>query len=101
MTVLSRLVAYKDDGCGYLVYVFKCLDEKVAEQSPYIMCVRYPNWQHSDIQLGTEGFLTFEEIKAGINKWFNGSQMVPYNYNNIQFIKFVDLPKKIDNNYIM
>lgn len=101
MTVLSKLVAFRNEGNGYLVYVFKCLDPEIYSKTPYIMCVRYPNWQHEDISLGKEGFLTFEEVKAGIDKWYNGSTMIPYNYNNIQFIKFVDLPANVDNNYIM
>ena len=64
MTVLSKLVAFRNEGNGYLVYVFKCLDPEIYSKTPYIMCVRYPNWQHEDISLGKEGFLTFEEVKG-------------------------------------
>lgn len=65
------------------------------------MCTRYPNWNHRIIELGEEGFLEFIEIRAGIDKWFNGNDMVPYNYNNIQFIKFIKKPIKQSHEYIM
>ncbi len=100
MTVLAQLVASDSDSLGYITYVFKRLDV-LSEETQYIMCVRYPNWNHRRIGLGEKGFLSFLEIKAGEDKWFNGKDMIPYNYNAIQFLKFINMPESLGNEYIM
>ena len=99
MTILAQLVAKETDCFGYTIYVFKCLEE--VKDTQYIMCTRYPNWNHRTIQIGEVGYLNFIEIQAGIDKWFNGNEMIPYNYDNIQFIKFIEKPEKTDNKFIM
>lgn len=101
MTVLACLVAKEVDTLGYITYVFECLDKEVVELSRYIMCTRYPNWNHRAIELGEVGYLNFVEIRAGIDKWFNGTTMIPYNYNNIQFIKFVQKPSVQEYKFVM
>lgn len=58
------------------------------------MCVQFPNWEHRPLRLGEIGFLEYKEIRAGIDTWFDGSKMIPYNYNNIQFIKFIPKPEE-------
>lgn len=99
MTVLAQLIASDIDDLEYITYVFKCLDDNPV--SEYIMCVRYPNWNHKKVSLGEIGFLTFEEVRAGIDKWFDGKRMIPYKYNAIQFLKFVEKKEKADYKYIM
>jgi len=89
MTVLAKLVAKESDTMGYVTYVFECLDTEIKKETKYIMCTRFPNWDHRIIELDEIGYLNFFEIQAGISKWFDGNKMIPYNYNNIQFIKFV------------
>lgn len=101
MTVLACLVAKEVDTLGYITYVFECLDKEVIECSRYIMCTRYPNWNHRSIDIGEKGYLNFVEIKAGIDKWFDGKDMVPYNYNGIQFIKFVRKSEPQEHKYVM
>ena len=101
MTVLARLVAKEEDGLGYVTYVFECLDKEVIKDTRYIMCTRYPKWEHRKIDLDEVGYLNFVEIRAGIDKWFNGKDMIPYNYNNIQFIKFIKKPRIQNHEYIM
>lgn len=101
MTILASLLAKESDTLGYVTYVFKCLDKEISKESKYIMCTRYPNWSHRNIEIGEVGYLNFVEIRAGIDKWFDGKNMIPYNYNNIQFIKFVEKPRKKDTKYIM
>lgn len=101
MTVLACLVAKEMDTLGYITYVFECLDKEVVLCSRYIMCTRYPNWDHRVINIGEIGYLNFIEIRAGIDKWFDGKNMIPYNYNGVQFIKFVQKPKEQDHEYIM
>lgn len=101
MTVLAKLVAREEDGLGYVIMVFECLDEEVRKETKYIMTTQYPNWNHRKIEIEEVGYLNFVEIRAGIDKWFDGKEFIPYNYNNIQFIKFVKKPIKKDKQYVL
>lgn len=100
MIALVQLVASEIDSLGYITYVFKRLED-YTDLTKYIMAIQYPNWDHKKLELGDIGYLHYEEIRAGIDKWFDGTQMVPYNYNTIQFIKFVYKPEDKDHKYIM
>jgi hypothetical protein len=93
MTVLAQLVAKEEDGLGYVTYVFATLDPEVYTQTKYIMCTRFPNWEHRSIDIDEIGYLSFLEITAGVTTWWDGSHMIPYKYNNIQFLKFVKKPE--------
>ena len=95
MTVLAKLLASEEDALGYITYVFECLDEDVIKETRYIMCTRYPNWDHRKIEIGEVGFLNFFEVKAGVDKF------VPYRYSNIQFMKFVEKPIKKPHKFTM
>lgn len=88
ITIPAKLIAKQTDYAGYTTYVFENLGKDYEEH--YIMCVRYPNWQHSVIDIGKEGFLTFSEIIAGIDKWFDGQKFIPFNYSGVVFIKFIE-----------
>lgn len=101
MTVLAQLVAEDRDIQSYTTYVFKCLEDDVAAISKYIMCVRYPNWQHRKITLGEVGYLTFEEVRAGVDSWYDGKSMIPYKYDAVQFLKFVSKPEELSHEYVM
>ena len=100
MVVFAKLVAKERDTLGYITYVFECVDVMVND-SKYVMCTRYPNWDHKAIEIGDTGYLNFIEIRAGIDKWYDGHNMIPYNYNGIQFVKFVQKPRVQDHRYIM
>ena len=101
MVTLCKLVAKEVDILGYVTYVFENLEEDAIKESKYILCTRWPNWEHRKIDIDEVGYLNVVEIRAGIDKWFDGKNMIPYNYNNIQFIKFVKKPEKKDYKYIM
>lgn len=101
MTVLAKLVASEEGALGYITYVFECLDADVIKETRYIMCTRYPNWDHRRIEIGEIGFLNFFEIKAGIDKWFDGTKLVPYRYSNIQFMKFIEKPVEKSHKFTM
>ena len=90
-TVKAQLVAKERDLLEYIIYVFKILENDVPFGHRYIMCVRPPNWESRNIELGEKGFLTYKEVEAGIDNWYDFSQnkFVPYKYTNIYFIKFV------------
>ena len=95
-TVYAQLIAYENDLMGYTTYVFKNLEDNVPFGYKYHMVTRLPNWNHRDIELDEIGYLTYNEVIAGKDKWFcpETGQMIPYNYTNIYFIKFI---KKLDN----
>lgn len=100
MVILAKLRAQHCDLFGYITYVFENL-ESVDKYDKYIMTIRYPNWEHKDLNIEDEGYLHYENIKAGVDTWFDGRRMIPYKYDSTQFIKFVSKPEKIDNKYIM
>lgn len=79
---------------GYINYVFKNLDNAPFGHT-YIMTTRWYNWQHRELDIGEIGYLTYEEVQAGIDKWWDGEKFTPYNYNNLIFIKFIK--EKADN----
>lgn len=101
MTVLAKLVAKETDSLNYTTYVFECLEDYMIEKTKYIMCVRYPNWDARVIELEDVGYLEFREVLAGVDKWFDGNKMVYYNYDDIQFIKFIPKVEKKDYEYII
>lgn len=100
MIALVKLIASETDNLGYITYVFERLEDCMAS-SKYIMCIRYPNWDHKKLRIGDVGFVHCEEIRAGVDKWYDGTKMVPYNYNTVQFIKFVYKPEEEDHKYVM
>ena len=101
MIALVKLVAKMTDSQDYTTYVFKCLEDYMIKQTPYIMCTKWPNWDAREIKIGDVGYLEYVEIRAGIDKWFDGNTFIPYNYNNIQFLKFILKPISEDHEYIM
>lgn len=101
MIILAKLLVKEIDTLGYVTYVFECLDKEVRKETKYMMCTRFKNWDHRCIDIGEIGYLNFIEIKAGIDKWFDGKELIPYNYNNVQFIKFIEKPKENHQEFIM
>ncbi len=100
MTILGKLVASQQDYDGYITYVFECLDGRF-NGSKYLMCTMFRNWDHREVKIGEKGFVEVQEIKAGIDKWFDGITFIPYKYSNIQFIKFLPLKDEINCDFIM
>ena len=95
MTIYCQLLAKEKDLQGYITYVFKNLEDAPFGHK-YVMCTRVRNWEHRNIDIDEIGYLTYSEVIAGEDKWFDRvtNQFIPYNYTNIYFIKFV---KKVDN----
>jgi hypothetical protein len=93
LTILAKLRAYERDYADYITYVFECLDKSVHDITPYVMCTRYPNWNHRDIQIDEIGYLNIEEVKGGVDTYYDGTKQVLYRYDAIRFIKFIELPK--------
>lgn len=101
MVILAKLIASDRDSLDYVTYVFKNLEDNVPSHLKYVMCVKYPNWDSKKLKMGEEGYLHYEEIQAGIDKWYDGREMISYKYNTIQFIKFVPKPVEEEHKYVM
>lgn len=102
MVIKAKLLVSDGPDCGgYTTYVFESIDPEQAAESKYIMCTKWPNWDHPKIELNSIGYLSCVEIVAGKDQWFDrySNQMIPYNYDNIQFIKFIPEKKIEDTEY--
>ena len=95
--VKAKLVTYFTDFGGYTNYVFE-KDEYSDAYDHYIMCTRFPNWEHEKVNVGDSGFLSYREVRAGVDTWYDcktGSN-IPYNYSGVHFLKFVKDIAKAD-----
>ena len=90
-TFHAKLVAKQIDCFNYTTFVFQNLESK-----EYVMCVMFPNWEQSYISIDEKGFVTVKYVEAGIDKWYDGKDFVPYKYTNIIFLKFVKEEKEIN-----
>ena len=90
ITINAQLIASEKDLMGYETYVFKNLESAPFGHN-YVMCVRFPNWDHKKLEIGDTGYLTYREVVAGIDYWYDpiSGDKIPYNYSNLIFIKFV------------
>lgn len=91
LTVEAKLLCQECDSLGYTTYVFGLVDEKDIKLFGvrYLMCTRWPNWDHRELVNGEVGFLSFTEIIAGETQWYDGSTMNYYKYSCIQFNRFI------------
>ena len=93
VTLHAEFISFEHGINGYTIYVFKNLDNP-EWFNKYIMCVRFPNWDHRGIELNERGFLTYKENIAGESYYDSTLQENNlYKYNSLQFIKFL---KEID-----
>lgn len=95
ITLHAKLVAECSEGLGYKTLVFENL-EYTDLNFKYITCVLFPNWNQIPIKLKEEGYLNVKYILAGVDKWFDGKEFIPYRYTNIQFLKFIKIKKEIN-----
>lgn len=90
-TIYAQLIVSEKDPYGYTTYVFKNLEDNPPFGHQFKMMTRLPNWQCGSIEVSEKGFVTYDEVIAGEDKWYckETNEMIPYNYTNIYFIKFV------------
>ena len=56
----------------------------------YLWCCRVPNWDSPDEpQVDCIGYLEYETVEAGVTTWYNGTDQIPYKYNQVYFRKFI------------
>lgn len=102
MVIYCKLIA-KEYDLNYINLVFKNLDPAPFGYN-YTMCTVYPNWESYIPVIGDIGYLDYLECRAGEDKWWNREtqSFIPYNYTNIQFMKFVKETKdNSDKNIIL
>lgn len=89
MTIYCQLVA-KEDDLNYKNLVFKNL-ENAPFGKQYVLATVFPNWQSRIPNLNEKGYLEYIEVTAGDDKWYDkmDGTFKPYNYNFIQFLKFI------------
>ena len=95
IALYAQLKAKNIDLGGYITYVFENLNFQTYENQ-YIMCVQFPNWNQSEIQIGDIGYVNVRYVKEGISQWYDGEKMNVYKYTNVVFLKFVKEPEKVN-----
>lgn len=93
ITLHAKLLVSCPEEFGYKVMIFEDLEYKNSDFK-YITCTMFPNWNQGPIRVGDEGFLQVKFISAGVDKWFDGKEFIPYKFNNIQFLRFTKLKKE-------
>lgn len=96
MILHGKLIAQHKDLSDYITYIFINVDDDRSKKDKYLMCTRFPNWESDSIKIGDIGYVYYEERRAGIDEWFDGSTFIKYRYDMIQFIKFIPEPKESD-----
>lgn len=89
-TIKGKLLTYKEDIGGYIVYVFENLDYKLNSER-YLMCTRFPNWDSPQLNIGDIGFVKYKLVEGGSDTWYDfyTRQNVPYKYTGIHFLDFI------------
>ena len=100
ITLHAKLIAESRDLGDYTTYVFENLDSKTYEDQ-YIMCVKFPNWNQAEINIGDVGFVHVRYVTEGISQWYDGEKMNAYKNTNVVFLKFVKEPEKINKEFVI
>lgn len=100
---LAKLVDFAEDLSNYINYVFQLLDKDDINRfnTKYLICTRYPNWDHKTLHIGDEGYLSCEEVLSGITEWYDGKKFIHHNYDHFHFIKFVPLKEEVKNEIVL
>ena len=90
-TTYVKLLCQQKDSLDYTTYVFEIIDSKEIDRLGYryIMCTRWPNWDHRELLNGEEGYLNYSVIISGVDTWYDGASFVPYKCSTYQFNKFI------------
>ena len=100
ITLYVKLNAKYIDIGGYITYVFENLNYKTYD-TQYVMCVQFPNWNQSEIEIGDIGYVNVRYVEEGISKWYDGEKMNVYKYTNVVFLKFVKESEQINKDFLV
>ena len=87
VTYHVEVIGSYNQGFGYVWHIFKNL-EPINPDTMYIACIEFPNWTKDSFITGDKGYLTVKYVEQGVDKWFDGKNLIPYNYDNIIFLVF-------------
>ena len=87
ITYHVEVVGSYNQGFGYVWHIFKNL-EPINPDTMYIACIEFPNWTKDSFITGDKGYLTVKYVEQGVDKWFDGKNLIPYNCDNVIFLVF-------------
>lgn len=89
-TIKCTILAKESDIGGYQTIVVKDLDNSRFGEL-YRMLVVFPNWESRVPEIGEIGFLNYDFVEAGKDKYYDrvDSTFKVYNFTNLIFLKFV------------
>ena len=90
MTIVTyhvEVIGSYNQSFGYIWHIFKNL-ESLNPDTQYIACIEFPNWIKDTFNPGDKGYLTVKYVEQGVDKWFDGKDFIPYNYDNVIFHVF-------------
>ena len=90
MTIITyhvEVIGSYNQGFGYVWHIFRNL-EPINPDTMYIACIEFPNWTKDSFITGDKGYLTVKYVEQGVDKWFDGKDLIPYNYDNVIFLVF-------------
>ena len=87
VTYHVEVIGSYNQGFGYVWHIFRNL-EHINQDSMYIACIEFPNWRKDSFITGDKGYLTVKYVEQGVDKWFDGKDLIPYNYDNVIFLVF-------------
>ena len=95
-TIKCRLVAKEVDLLDYQTLVFQLLEKNCPFGHAYCMVTVFPNWESKIPEIGDSGFLEYDEVEGGVDKYYDrvNNSMEVYNFSNLIYKRFV---KEVDN----
>ena len=90
-TVKCKLVAKEVDLLEYQTLVFQLLEKNCPFGHSYCMVTVFPNWESRIPEVTEIGYLEYDEVEGGIDKYYDRvkNSMEVYNFSNLIFKRFV------------
>lgn len=89
-TIKAKLLTYREECGGYILYVFEDLNTRTWDKK-YRLTLRLPNWEAPVLKIGDVGYLSYKEVIAGHDVWWDRNTQSEkfYNYTNTLFETFI------------
>lgn len=100
VTLHVKLKAKHIDLGDYITYVFENLDTTNINDK-YVMCVQFPNWNQAEIKINDVGYVNLRYVKEGVSKWYDGEKLNVYKYTNMVFLRFIEEPHQVNNEFVV
>lgn len=100
ITLRVVLRAKSIDMYGYITYVFENLNYD-EYYNQYFMCIQFPNWDQSEININDVGYVHMRYVKEGVSEWYDGEKLNVYKNTYTVFLKFIKEPTKVNNEFVV